>query len=207
MAKPIQLNLTGTKETERALKKVQANVRRKVLVEALTKTARQGVSAAKGMLKTQRTGMLKKAMAFKTRSKGKDGGYRVIGAARGNKATVPGSKFDTIGRGATVTLSGKTKGGKIRTAKISKRGTTVTSGLPVDPAKYAHLVEGGRKSNVPVKAKAMYFRIFGTGAKSIKVFAKKVKAVKAQPFMRPASEKLKLLYPYNVAQALRKVWP
>lgn len=207
MPNGIGIKLVGTKQTERALNKLKNNVRRKVLVEALTKTARHGVSVAKVMLKQKRTGLLKKSLAFKSKAKGKDGGYRVVGADRGFKAQVPGSRYDTAGPGTKLRLSGKTKGGKIRSSKIGKKAVGITSGIALDPAKYAHLVEGGRKTNMAKNKKAMYFRVFGKGVKGVQVFAKRVKAVPPQEFMRPTAEKLKLVHPYNVAQALKKVWP
>lgn len=205
--KGFRVRMEGTKETQAALKKLAANVRRKVLVEALTKTARVGVSTAKSMLKPKRTGLLKKSLAFKTKSKGPNAGYRVIGADRGFKSSIPGDRRATGGPGTKVRLSGKTKGGKIRSSKVSAKAVGVTSGIAVDPAKYAHLVEGGRKTNFATKAKMMYFRVFGRGKVSTKIFTKKVKAVKPNPFIAPTAGKLKVMYPYIVSQALKKVWP
>lgn len=199
------MKLVGVPETERALKSLQQGIRNQILGPALTESARVGVSAAKKMLKQKRTGLLRRSLAFKMSPKRKDGGYRVIGADRGFKANVPGSRYQTDSTiGATVSLSGKKRRGKLRTAKISRKALNVTSGLALNPAKYAHLVEGGRKANVPVNAMAMYFRV-SKGNRGQRVFAKRVKPVAPQPFMEPAAQYLKLRYPAIAAKHLARV--
>lgn len=200
-----KMKLQGVKATERALKSLTQGIRNQILGPGLTESARVGVSASKKMLKRRRTGLLGRSMAYKVSPKRKDGGYRVIGADRGFKAVSPGRRFTTDSKiGATVTLSGKKRRGKLRTAKISRKALNVTSGLPLNPAKYAHLVEGGRKSNIPVKAKAMYFRV-SVGQNAKRIFTKRVRAVKPQPFIKPASEYLKLRYPAILAKHLARV--
>ena len=209
----VKMRLEGLRETERKLVGLRQGLRNQVLGPALTESARIGVSAAKNMLKRRRTGLLKRSLAYKMSPKRKDGGYRVIGADRGFKTSIPGSTYGPGNKkamvvdyksGAKVQLTGKKHRGKLRTAKISRKAINVTSGLPLNPAKYDNLVEGGRKANQAIKAKAMYFRI-SSGVKGIKIFRKKVRAVKPHPFMKPASEYLKLRYPYIVYKHMAKV--
>jgi hypothetical protein len=203
----IRVGLRGGKQTIRTLNRLSASTRRRVHRGALDEAARKGVSESKRFLKVRRTGLLKKAMAYKAKQNGQDRGYRVIGADRGFKTVVPGSRWQTtFPMGVTVTLSGKGKRNKKpRTAKISARGFNLTAGLSLNPAKYAHLVEGGRVSTYPKRSKAMFFRVNkGSGMKSSLVWAQKVKAVKGQEFMAPTGEKLKLMFPGIVAKHLQK---
>lgn len=216
----LRVHVKGAPETQRRLRLLAANIRRRVLGNALTEGARNGVTFAKGYLVPRRTGLLKKAMAYKVRQGGKDRGYRVIGADRAfrTRGMVPGTnpnpanwRYETrIGSGATVELVGKGRKGKVKTAKISIKARNVTSGLILDPSKYAHLVEGGRKVNYPVTARAMMFRLNHKAPARMRkfsqvMFAKRVAAVRGRPFMKPASERLKLTMPWTVEKNLRKV--
>jgi hypothetical protein len=56
----------------------------------------------------------------------------------------------------------------------------------VDPTKYAHLVEGGRKANTPTRKRRMAFAVGGN-----LVFAKRVRAYGGDPFLAPAIPVLK----------------
>lgn len=209
----LRVHVKGAPETQRRLRLLAANIRRRVLGNALTEGARNGVTFAKGYLVPRRTGLLKKAMAYKVRQGGKDRGYRVIGADRSfrTRGAIPGTRRDTgHTQGATVELVGKGRKGKVKTAKISIKARNVTSGLILDPSKYAHLVEGGRKVNYPVTARAMMFRLNNKAPARMRkfsqvIFAKKVAAVRGRPFMKPASERLKLTMPWVVEKNLRKV--
>lgn len=193
-----KLKLVGVPETERQLNGYGKRVRNAVLGKGLTEAARAGVRAAKNMLKRRRTGLLGKSLAYKMSPTRKNGGYRVIGADRGFATSVPGSSYETNHKkGAKVELSGKKRKGKLRTISISRKAMNVVSGLKLNPSKYAHLVEGGRKENKAINFKFMRFRVAGRGASKM-VFAKKVKAVRPQPFMKPASQYLKLVYPYII---------
>lgn len=202
-----RVGMKGAKQTQRILGRLSERVRTRVNRRALDETARKGVSEAKRFLKRRRTGLLAKSLAQKAKQKGQDRGYRVIGADRGFKAVVPGSRWQTtFPVGVTVTLSGKGKRGKKpKTSKIAARGFNLTAGLALNPAKYAHLVEGGRVATKPKNSKAMFFRVNkGAGMKSSLVWAKKVRAVKGQEFMRPTGEKLKLIFPGIVAKHVQK---
>jgi hypothetical protein len=204
----ISVKVEGAPQTIQRLSGLRESVRRRVFRNAMTEAARKGVSIAKGYLKPRRTGLLSKAMAFKSKQSGKDRGYRAIGADRGFKTNVAGSKWQTtFPLGVTVALTGKGKrGSKPRTAKIAARGFNVTAGQALDPSKYAHLVEGGRKQTNPKTAKAMFFRVSKKrGSNSALVWAQKAAAVKSQQFMRPMAEKLSLIYPWIMEQHLRKV--
>lgn len=208
----IKVKLKGAERTIFRLSRLKSTIQNRVHRNALTDAARKGVSIAKGYLKPRRTGLLSKAIAYKTKQSTRDRGYRVIGADKGFKTVVPGSNqwnqvTTNARRGVTVILSGKGKRNRMpRTAKIAAKGFNLTSGLNLDPAKYAHLVEGGRKANRPVKAKAMRFRVSAKrGSSSVQVWSQHVRRVQGQQFMRPASEKLALIFPWIMEQHLRKV--
>lgn len=203
----IRVKVEGAPATIQKMNGLRESVRNRVFRNAMNDAARKGVSMAKGFLKPKRTGLLSKAMAFKTKQSGKDRGYRAIGADRGFKATVAGSRWQTtFPMGTTVTLTGKGKrGSKPRTAKIAAKGFNLTAGLALDPSKYAHLVEGGRKLTRPKKSKAMFFRVSKRGSNSALVWSQKAKAVQGQKFMEPMAEKLALIYPWIMEQQLQKV--
>lgn len=82
------------------------------------------------------------------------------------------------------------------------------NGERVDPAKYAHLVERGRKANRPTRGRVMTF-VVGRGRKAGRVFTRFVKAFRGDPFMGPAAEYVKLIAPNllstQVPPALEKV--
>lgn len=204
----IVVKLRGVASTRRALGRLRESTRRAVFRSSLNEAARKAVSDAKKFLKTRRTGLLKKSLAFKSKQGGKDKGYRVVGADRGFKTSVPGSRWQTsFPKGITVVLTGKGKRNKKpKTAKIAAKGFNLTAGLNLDPAKYAHLVEGGRVSTYPKRSKAMFFRINMRGSsKSSLVWSKRVKAVAAQKFMEPTAQKLVIVFPGIVEKHLRKV--
>lgn len=203
----IRTELKGAASTIAAMGRLTESVRNKVFRLSLNEAARTGVSNAKGYLKTNRTGLLKKSIAFKSKQKTKDRGYRAIGADRGFKTSVPGSRWQTsFPKGITVILTGKgNRNKKPRTAKIAARGFNLTAGTALNPANYAHLVEGGRTANKPKSASAFFFRMNRKGSSSALIWAKRVAAVKPQKFMKPMSERLKLIYPGIVEKHLRKV--
>lgn len=201
------IRLEGDVETQRALLTLRANVRNRVNRRSLDEAARTGVRLAKDKIFPRRTGLLKKSMAFKAKQSGLDKGYRVVGADRSYRTQVPGSRFQTsFPIGITVILTNKGKqGSKPRTAKIAARGFNVTAGLALDPAKYAHLVEGGRKPNRPTKKKAMWFRVsVGSGAIAKHVITKYVARVRAHAFMKPAADRLRHLIPGIVQRQLQR---
>lgn len=75
------------------------------------------------------------------------------------------------------------RGGTVVSGLVGPRrgfATVLPSGKKVNPAKYAHLVEFGRKVVVAKKALLLADRVEGV------VFGKQVRAVAPRPFLRPA---------------------
>lgn len=121
------------------------------------KTLVQAVMAGGGPIKAamvanspSSSGLLKKSIKIRRRKyRGGDVAIAVIGPSRGMKTTV------------SVVEGGKNKG-SIR--KNTRKGTGLIAAYGAgaayrDPAKYAHLVEKGRKSVSPKKGKALYNRL------------------------------------------------
>jgi HK97 gp10 family phage protein len=137
--------------------------------KAFKEGARRGVTvaaqmvnkAAKSLVPT-RTKSLKKAIGHKVKANKQKTGY--IG--------VIGPRKDI--KGAVIGGVGKKKA-KFR-RKVKHKGTE----LVVDPHKYAHLVEGGRKAVRITRRKVL--------SDGRAVYGTKVRAVPPRPFMRPAWE-------------------
>lgn len=162
--------------------------------KAFKEGARKGVTAAaqvvskaaKGLVPT-RTKSLKKAIGHKVKANKQKTGY--VG--------VVGPRKDV--KGAVVGGTGK------RRAKFRRKVKHKGRELIVNPVKYAHLVEKGRKAvrrkeSTGNKAKRLFGKLtkaLGLGGNSARrpvlsdgqtVFGPKVKAVPPRPFMRPAWE-------------------
>jgi hypothetical protein len=175
----MKTQFTGAADTIESLRGVKFGVGNRVLKMALGKQASKAVKIAKGLVSVSRTGILKKSIGSIYRSPRRvgSGGVFVIGprksfSGRIESPTKP-SKFTQYW---SKYVSRKT-GQKLRKIKVSKATLKRFKGLFVDPTKYAHLVEGGRKTVTPTKKKVLSdgTNIWGTSAHR----------VKAAPFMRP----------------------
>jgi HK97 gp10 family phage protein len=109
------------------------------------------------------------------------------------KALVPkrtGALRKSIGRKIWVK-----KGGAAVAAIIGPRKgfRVVYLGKPIDPVKYAHLVEFGRREVVAgvAKGKPTGKKALSSGKSGGKLFGKRVRSVAPRPFMRPAWERNK----------------
>lgn len=103
-------------------------------------------------------------------------------AAKLAKAAAP--RGDGIIRKSIAAVAKKARGEDAAVVVIGPRkgyGARQADGRYVDPAKVAHLVEGGRKSIVMSKK-----RLYDSIAK--RFFGKSVQAVAAKPFMQPAAD-------------------
>lgn len=164
-----------------ALNKLMSKVK-----EVERKAARKGIKAGINQLSIlilkeakdrvpKRTGQLKKSLGRKVRTK-KDGSvvYAVIKPRAGLWVK---SREGVIGRAGR----GKRKGQTFTKAfRIERAGPAMGA---IDPVRYAHLVEYGRREVVTVKKKVLA----GGGI----IYGKRVKSVAPRPFLRPAWERYK----------------
>ncbi len=160
------------------LRGVKYGVGNRGLTLALRKQAGKAAKIAKANVSVHRTGLLKKAIGYiyrKPRKKDIGGGVFVVGARASVSAKIeppPGRVKKFVRR----VFSGKPR----KTPKISKRTIKKYAGLMVKPYRYAHLVEGGRPETHPKKARVM--------ASGRTPYGRQADAVKARPFMKPASD-------------------
>lgn len=141
--------------------------------------------------------MLKKSAATKVMRKGIAAGTKVV--LSGAKARLP-TKTKYLGKRSGLlrkSLGRKTKtyrqnGVVVGVVGPRKGFAKVIDGKRVDPVKYAHLVEGGRKAVKANKAKVL--------SDGKQVFGTKVAAVPPHPFMRPAIDEQKA----GIKQAISK---
>lgn len=143
-----------------------------------------------GLKQSKRTGILRRATAkgAKVVLEAAKANLRGLGLKRKDSLLLQslGSKVVVTKRGGVYAVVGprtgskRTRQGKVQTklgAKFESKG--------VNPVRYAHLVEKGRKAVAPVKARLLAIR----NADGRTVFAKAAKAVPPRPFLIPALEK------------------
>lgn len=180
----IRGRLTGVADLKAVLQVIGPKAFKEGARKGVTAVAQDVTKDAKAGVPT-RTKALKKAIGYKVKAHKKGTGYlAVIGPRRDKK-------------GAKVGGQGKRKAKYRRRVKYKGREMTV------DPAKYAHLVEKGRKAvqrreGVGNKARRLFGKLtkaFGLGAGSARrpvlsdgqqVFGTRVKAVAPHPFMADA---------------------
>ena len=169
----VKVGLAGQKDVAAALAGVKAGVRNRVLKAAAGKQARKAAKVAKGALVPHRTGQLKRAISYVYRSykSGKVWVY-VAGPRKGFKVRV--SDLTAAGQRAALR-----KLGKKRRAGLTERQALKFVQSYVDPVKYGHLVEGGRK---PVRVKRRKV-LAGGGV----VYGRHAFGVQPRPFMAPAA--------------------
>lgn len=94
-----------------------------------------------------------------------------------------GSKVVVTKTGGVYAVVGPRTGTKTTRAGrvVTKLGAKFAS-VGVNPVRYAHLVEHGRKAVVPLKAKVLVMQDVGGNT----VFARRARAVPARPFLLPA---------------------
>lgn len=138
-----------------------------------------------------RTGALRKSLGRFV--KVQPGGQSVLGVVKPRAGVWMADAPDLAGR--RMARNGKTR-------VFVQKFKTEFQGRPVNPVKYAHLVEYGRVA-VTVKKKKV---LAGGGV----VFGTHVAAMAPRPFMRPAWEKVRTAAPGIMArfleEALKKFW-
>lgn len=184
------VKMEGAADVIDALRGVKFGVGNRVLVSALRKQVAITAKQAKaGVPKSERTGLLKKAIGYICRKPKRGmvgGGAFVIGA----RASVSG----TVGAVPTrfQRLRSRITGAKARKSlKVTKKVLATFGGLVVKPWKYAHLVEGGHKAVAPKTKRVMASRgaVYGTQASG----------VLPKPFMKVAAVTLRSAGPAAIA--------
>lgn len=173
----IRAKIDGLQDLIRQLNEYKQSVRTKIMRPALKKVGKVILDSAKANLKAHG---FKRSDSLLLQSLGTKIGV----SRRGNIYVVVGPR----------TGFKRTKAGKVQTALGKK-----FAAAKANPVRYAHLVERGRKALVPKKAKAMLVQT-ADGA----FFARKVKAVPARPFLRPALDKNKDRITAILAEELTK---
>lgn len=165
----VSVAVKGDPEVAAALDGVKVGVQNRVLKPALRKAARLGQAKAKAFLKPKR---------------------RPAGRKRKGQRFSP-DRSGTLKRAIGVVYRGYRKGQTFAFVIGPRKGMgrVAKDGRYLDPAKYAHLKEGGRK-----KVKARRGKILASRATG-KVFGKKVAAVLPAPFMKPAADYIAIVAP------------
>lgn len=171
----VKVGLAGQAGVAEAFHGVRAAVRNKVLKDACRKQAGKAAKVAKAYLTRKRTGQLARSVAYlyRTYKRGTAWLY-VVGPRKGFRVRV--SALTAAGQRTALNRLGRQKG---RRKKLSDREAARFLDSYVDPAKYAHLVEGGRKAVRPAKKRVMS----GRGV----VYGRHAAAVQPRPFMEPAA--------------------
>jgi hypothetical protein len=188
----VKATVLGAPEIIDALRGVKYGVGNRGVTLALRKQAGKAAKIAKANLTAHRTGLLKKAIGWiyrKPKRSNIGGGAFVVGARASVSAKIeppPGRVKKFVRR----VFSGKPRKGP----KLSKRTIKKYAGLLVRPYRYAHLVEGGRPETHPRKA-----RIMASGRTA---YGRQADAVKARPFMKPASDAIQRTGANEVKQDL-----
>ncbi len=156
--------LGGLEDLKKQLDALKQGVRNKILRPAMAKATRLVLKEAKSQLKavlrgSEGTGLLLKSLGSKVGMNRKGVVYGVVGPRTGFK---------------------KTRQGKVQTKLGAK-----FAAANVDPVRYAHLVEKGRRGLVPVKKKIMNY--LGPGGAI--VWARSVRPVAPRPFLKPALDR------------------
>ena len=189
----IGATVLGAPEVVEAVRGVKFGVGNRVLVQELRKVASKGVRFAKSLLGSKRTGILGKSLGYvyrKPKRSDSGGGAYAIGPRRSFSVTIqppPGRLKKRLLR-----VIGKKPA---KTPKLSKKVIAVFKGKRISPARYAHLVEGGRRAVGPKKARMM--------SDGQTIFGSKAQAVQAKPFMRPANAMIQQTGPGEIAAGVR----
>ncbi len=170
MGIPIRFRVSGSREVQRALTQSVPKEVRKAARQGVDEAGKIVLAAEKTALTAKRTGSLRKALGRKTVARKQGDGYTaVIGPRRD-----PTPK--RIQRSEQEVAAGKRKkalkGGRFKRS-VKFKGRTIL----VNPANYAHLVEGGRG---PVRKNKKVLSDGGT------FYGKAVKSVPARQFRAPA---------------------
>jgi HK97 gp10 family phage protein len=166
------------------LGEVEPKAARKAIRQGVNEVSKLVLAEAKSRV-PMRTGLLKKSLGRKVKSK--MGGavvYAVIKPRRGVWVKADGGAVGTRTR---------FRNGKKQVFVRKWQGEF--NGKKVDPVKYAHLVEYGRREVVNKKKKVL--------SDGTTIFGKKVRSVAPHPFLRPAWEKYERRAPAIFAACLR----
>lgn len=171
------IKIAGGNDVANAIKGIKAGVANRVLKSAVGKVARKAQKTAKSRIKAKRLGLLSKAIGYlyRTYKKGTVWVY-VIGPRKGFRQRV--DAMPQRAQKKLIRLLGKRKRRKLTDAQVR-----ILVAKSVDPVKYAHLVEGGRKAVRPTRKKILSDRI--------NTYGKRARAVAPSPFMKPAADQIR----------------
>ncbi len=159
---------------------------------AAAKAGRVVAKAAKPMA-AKRTGSLAKAIGSKVAARKKTPGFVAIVGPRRDSDKV-------IARSVAAVAAGKRK--KAIRRRFARMAKYQGREIKVDPVKYAHLVEFGRKAVGPTKRNALSF----TDRPAVR---KKAKAAAPKPFLGPAwrgsEAHVRAVVETTLAEAVRKL--
>ena len=170
----MKVKVTGGPEIAAALRGVKAGVANRVLKAAVAKQARKATKVAKSKLKGKRSGQLAKSIGYIYRTYRKKLIWVYVIGPRTKLFRLTLDKLPEPAQRRMIRYLGKQ-----RRRKLTTRQTRVLLRRVVDPAKYAHLVEGGRKAVRPKNKRVLSDRSM--------VFGRSARAVAERPFMRPAA--------------------
>lgn len=173
-----------------ALVKKIADVEKK----AARKGVRQGVNQVSKLVLTEakklvprRTGQLRKSLGRKIKSM--KGGAVVYAVVKPRSGVWVKSAPGVVGRAGKGKRAGKTFVNKWRVE---------IGGKMVNPIKYAHLVEFGRREVVPKKKKVLADKVGKV------IYGRRVRSVAPQPFLRPAWERYRVQAPGIIGAFVRR---
>jgi hypothetical protein len=181
----VTVGLAGQKGLSEAFDGVKTAVKNKVLKGACRKEAGKAVKVAKSFLSRKRTGQLNKSIAYvyRTYRRGNVWLY-VVGPKHGFRVRV--NELTRAGQRAALNRLSRRPGR--RRVKLTEAQSLKFLQSYVDPVKYAHLVEGGRKAVRPVEKKVMSGGGSASGNRGMTVYGKKARGVQPRPFMEPAAQ-------------------
>ena len=184
--------VNGSDELRRQLLSLAPKKLRPAARSAAAKAGRVVAKEAKARVST-RTGATKKAIGSKVAARKKTPGYvAIVGPRRDSDAAIARSV-------AAVAAGKRKKAVRRRFARLAKyHGRQIK----VDPVKYAHLIEFGRKAVAPKKKKALSF----TDRPGV---FRRVKAAAPKPFLGPAyrasEQRVRDVVELTLAEAVRKL--
>jgi hypothetical protein len=181
----VTVGLAGQRGVVDAFDGVKTVVKTKVLKGACRKQAGKAAKVGKSALSRKRTGQLHKSIAYiyRTYRRGNVWLY-VVGPRKGFRVRV--SDLTRAGQRAALRRIGRKKGR--RRVKLTEAQSLKFLQSYVDPVKYAHLVEGGRKAVRPKEKKVLSGGGAGSGTTGMTIYGKKARAVQPRPFMGPAAQ-------------------
>ena len=184
---PARLNALAKKIAD-----VEKKAARKGVRQGVNQVSKLVLDAAKQMV-PRGTGQLRKSLGRKIKST--KGGAVVYAVVKPRSGALVKSGPGVVGRAGKGNRAGQTFVNKWRVE---------IGGKVVNPIKYAHLVEFGRREVVPKKKKVLADKVGKV------VYGKRVRAAAPRPFLRPAWDRYRVQAPGIIAafvhRAIAEFW-